>query len=176
MERAHSAPPEGSENAINPFYSSKLQNEMKLVRARPHTLPQVVSPVEPSEPLPIRSEGAIGKGRGSSATGTAVKGGAGAFVTPPSRRTPHGFAMNLELGKQHERSGVQTEGPMPTTKLGRSDDHQQGHVHGVGEHVDLQEQRSTEDLQRSLERGIGDHLRDQNAKMMLELEELRKWK
>jgi len=62
----------------------------------------------------------IGKGRGSSTAATPVRGGAGPFVTPPSRRTAHGLAMNLELGKQHERSGVQTEGLMPTAKHGRN--------------------------------------------------------
>ena len=176
MERAHSAPPEGfgtddGGNNINPFYSRKLKDELRLVRARPETLPEAVSPVEP---VP-RSEGMIGKGRGSSSM-LAVKGGTGTFVTPPSRRVVHGEPMHLELGKQHERCGVQTEGPMPTLKLGRREDPEQGHVHGVGGKVDRQEHQSTEELQRSLEREIVDHLRDQNAKLMLEIEELKKWK
>ena len=107
MERAHSEPSAGG---INPFYSAKVKEKIRLVQARPDTLPEAVSPIEP---LPGRSEGSIGKGRGSSSMGTSAKGVGGTFVTPPSRRASHGLATNLELGKQYERPGVQTDGPMP---------------------------------------------------------------
>ena len=54
MERAQSAPPEGAGidvGSVNPFYSQKVKEEMRLVRARPDTLPEAA--VSPVEPVPI---------------------------------------------------------------------------------------------------------------------------
>ena len=112
MDRARSLPPEGSElerGNINPFYSRKLKDEMRLIQARPDSLPEAVSPVEFQ---PIRSEGVIGKGRGGSSTLLAAsKGHGGSFVTPPSRRTQREItAANLELGMQNQRGGERTQG------------------------------------------------------------------
>ena len=97
----------------------------------------------------------IGKGRGSSTAATPVRGGAGPFVTPPSRRTAHGLAMNLELGKSMSVLGCKLKGLCQLRNMVeiRNDDAEQGHVHGVGEKVDLQEQQSVEDFCSGLSGG-----------------------
>lgn len=66
MECSQSAPPEGIDfegmGSINPFYSRKIKDEMKLDYARPNSLP--VTAVSPEDRQPIQSEGVIDKGRG----------------------------------------------------------------------------------------------------------------
>ena len=182
MERSKSAPPEGvdleGEGAINPFYSRKLKDEMKLGYARPVSLP--VAAESPEDRQPIQSEGAIGKGRGVSSGSTmAARSSGGSFVTPPSRRTTQKAlaAANLELGKQHQCGG-RTEGCMPDESEEKK--HGDVNVFGNDRHVDhgsgSQVQKPVDELQRSLERELVDHLRDQNAKLLAELEELRQLK
>ena len=51
-----------------------------------------------------------------------------------------------------------------------------GHGYQVDARSSSQVQQPVEELQRSLERELVDHLRDQNAKLMVELEELRQAK
>ena len=176
MDRARSLPPEGSElerGDVNPFYSRKLKDEMRLIQARPDSLPEAVSPVEFQ---PVRSEGVIGKGRGGSSTLLAAsKGHGGSFVTPPSRRTQNEItAANLELGMQNQRGGKRTQGRMPDESDG--DVTGSGHGYQVDARSSSQVQQPVGELQRSLERELVDHLREQNAKLMVELEELRQAK
>ena len=79
--RSHSVPLQGSDGAaavVNPFYSQKLQEEIKVEAARPRCLPSI----EPSPAAALHDAGEMsqcamepsGKGRG----------GTGMFETPSS--------------------------------------------------------------------------------------------
>ena len=97
-----------------------------------------------------------GKGRG-----LAIGTGRGVFLTPPS---------NLKSSEPLSAApvmGVQSQGVMPATldEVGKT----MGRVNGPGDVA----HESSSDLQRALEAEIVDHLRNQNAMLMDEIEKLK---
>ena len=162
MERSRSAPPEGSNGGavVNPFWSEGVRREMAIRAARPDHLPtHVESPAVPT-PEPIRDDVTIGKGRGVMSSGKM-----GAFSTPPSRAVwPDDVSGRLGMQGRQLETGRQTEGAMPS---------EVENVSKTMGPVPSQQQDFTE-LQRSLEIEVVSQLRDQNAKLLAELERLRK--
>ena len=155
--RASSEPPVNkgptSSNGLvgNPWYSEKAQMESILRASRPQGLPEQ-SPDPEREPL--RDEGlhaglCVGKGRGGQASLKPC------FVTPPSKVSGSGRG-----GEEMGGCGKRTEGRVPNEsnlmgKLGSRDD--------AGLSAD-------DSLERALEIELVNQLREQNAKLLSELE------
>ena len=147
----------------NPFYSQKVQQEFRLQAARPSNLP---SPSDSNlEPLTGGQksggnpmvENPTGKGRGSS--NYEVRQGL-SFETPPSKLPPpptegKSAAMMSEGVMKEPESALKSMGPVK----GVAD----SSVPGMGE----------DQLQRALEGELVSFLREQNSKLMNDLEEMK---
>ena len=159
MELSTSWPPHRrlvSTEVGNPFYSEKVQGEINLQVSRPRGLPEL----SPGDAEPIHDGGqgtgqCTGKGRGGLAP---MK--PGVFVTPPSRKSGRGSeGMVGHVAKQ-------TEGQMPDESVAT--------VKSMGKVAGNGEPTSVDELQRALEIEVVNKLREQNALLMSELEELRR--
>eukprot|EP00435_Cladocopium_sp_Y103_P030555 s975_g7.t1 len=158
MERSSSAPPvrKGSQTLVNPLHSERVQVEYVLEAQRPRELPEQ-SPG--SDMQPLRDYGRIGKGRGGHVSGRVA-----CFVTPPSTRTPGCD------GEEPVFVPKQTEGRMPAETKRKINSEGQMEKREVNATVSSS---SDDSLQRALEVEVVQHLRDQNALLMAELERLR---
>ena len=141
--RASSEPPVGLGLEVNPFFSAKTRKEIELQLSRPAGLPEQ-SPG--SDMHPVRDV-CTGKGRGGQAAGS------GNFETPPNKLQGHvpagrGLGARCSDGKMPDER-VEPMGALRT----------EGSMHP---HVD--------ELQRSLEVEVVNHLREQNTKLLEELE------
>ena len=159
MERATSAPPSGKPLVGNPWYSESNQREYVLRAARPLGLPEQ-SPV--SEAAPLHDEGrrtmkCIGKGRGT--------GQAGEFLTPPSRKFADGTCETGPAVKQSDGMMPADPGEPSRSEAVRT----MGRVRSG-----LAPEPPVDELQRAIERELVEQLREQNAALMTELEQLRK--
>ena len=160
MERAASAPPCGNTMVGNPWYSETNQREYALRAARPVGLPEQSPGSDAAAPIHDESRRTlkcIGKGRGS--------GQAGEFLTPPSRKFADG---STEIGPAVKQS----DGVMPADlgEPGRSEA-----VRTMGRvRSGLAPEPPVDELQRAIERELVEQLREQNAALMTELEQLRK--
>ena len=146
----------------NPFYSQKVQQEFMLQAARPSNLPSPSSNLEPltsgqkSGGNPM-VENPTGKGRGSS--NYEVRQSL-SFETPPSKLPPpptegKSAAMMSEGVMKEPESALKSMGPVK----GVAD----SSVPGMGE----------DQLQRALEGELVSFLREQNSKLMNDLEEMK---
>eukprot|EP00438_Fugacium_kawagutii_P002886 Skav214394 [mRNA] locus=scaffold2495:19264:20842:+ [translate_table: standard] len=152
----------------NVFYSERTRGNIALDAARPGNLPESLSP----EPVMNGStldgsgipESSVGKGRGSGAAGSSGK--HGCFVTPPSRRSAwrgQGAAVGMrktEGALPEEAGGPKSMGSVPAAvsmEPGEGPSHQ-----------------DDQGLERALERELVDHLKEQNAKLLAQVEELTK--
>ena len=129
---------------VNPFYSLKTRRDIELQMSRPAGLPEQ-SPG--SENPPIR-DGCTGKGRGGSTAAL------GTFETPPSKLQGHVPGGGKALGAKR------SEGLMPDDRVEP--------VSAV--RVETRGQQPVDELQRSLEIEVVNHLREQNTKLLQELE------
>ena len=171
MERSQSEPLVGSSGGSNAFYSERVRNEIALEAARPCGLPTTFE--SPEVPMLPVYDGQTGKGRGN------VVSRPSSFVTPPSKQPLHP-ERDLDR-RQGERVGQRTEGQMPmpegppqsmgpvpsatgVTKATGSGVNTTGS--GVG--------NDSMDLQRSLELELVNHLREQNSRLLAELEDLKR--
>ena len=166
MERSHSMPPIGPSGVVavcNDFYSEKVKNEIRLEQARPIDLP--VPDDDTWDEPPVRhggggrTVGCTGKGRGVASSAAAS---GGCFVTPPSRRSAEAVGHSYGVGREGHGRGVQSQGVMPTESTSNG-----AQTHGPQPKV------PPDDLQRALERELVDHLREQNSKLLAELEQVR---
>jgi len=154
MARSLSVPCRGPGN-VNPFYSDKVQSELRLQELRPGNLPADGSDGESSFLAPLSGSAAqknperlfepTGKGRGGSATGML------------------GSLQSTEYGN----SRMMSEGEMPRESdslktMGLVRNQQKVQQHG-----------SPDGLQRALEGEMVNMLRQQNSKLMDELQFLR---
>ena len=156
--RSHSVPLQGSDGAaavVNPFYSQKLQEEIKVEAARPRCLPSI----EPSPAAALHDAGEMsqcamepsGKGRG----------GTGMFETPSSWNA----GRPVVYGPRQPPHGIQSQGSMPSDQAPQT-------MCNVATHVEKDEK--VDDLQRELEVELVEFLKQQNSKLM---EEVRRcWK
>ena len=171
MERSQSEPLVGSSGGSNAFCSERVRNEIALEAARPCGLPTTFE--SPEVPMLPVHDGQTGKGRGN------VVSRPSSFVTPPSKQPLHP-ERDLDR-RQGERVGQRTEGQMPmpegppqsmgpvpsatgVTKATGSGVNTTGS--GVG--------NDSMDLQRSLELELVNHLREQNSRLLAELEDLKR--
>ena len=152
--RAASEPPTGkglatgdgvSQVAGNPFYSEKARLECQIHASRPQGLPEQSPDAAPVGDVPS----CVGKGRGAQSSGKI-------FVTPPSKASGY-------LGEEDKLHGKQTEGRVPG-------------VRRMGELGNRDEPGAPmeDSFQRALEVEIVQHLREQNAQLMSELERLKR--
>ena len=153
MERAQSLPSRGSDWNGNPFYSQKAQDECVLQASRPQGLPTDQMSDDVGPPLPSLSGRAAqfeqvsteqtGKGRGGSSAGLLYE----------SRPTVEG------------RGGARTEGLMPP------DDGRQ--TMGSVSNTQMEGKLNGDELQRALEGELVAFLREQNSKLMNDVEFLK---
>ena len=185
MERAQSAPPEGAVKGANPFWSAKVREDLALAASRPVGLPTVFSP---AEPLPVRDVlSSMGKGRGVSSAAAMGAATGVSFATPPSRHD-HGVQDSGWREGTGTGTGVldpshslqQTEGVMPPETeirgpqtMGRVPTVAEEPLSGVPAGSSTGE---VTEIQRALEKEIVIHLREQNARLLAELDELRQSK
>ena len=145
------------ETAINPFHSEKAQREHMLAANRPRELPEL-SPG--SDVAPLRNDSWIGKGRGGQSSGRVA-----CFVTPPSNPS-----VCSGDGDETGQRAKQTEGRMPDEATGST-----GLMKDVKHQLES-ESSSVDSLQRALEIEIVQQLREQNARLLEELAQLRQSK
>lgn len=161
---------------INPFYSERVQREMMLEAARPDGLP---SPMGSEGVLPVTDgsatahAGGIGKGRG----GIESAGEAKVFVTPETKKDRG--TSDYEKGGYVKSQGAlpsPTDDPAVLKTMGPLQPDESdckkatGATAGVGK---VDEEPSTDSLQRALERQMVEELRDQNKRLMDELARLK---
>lgn len=151
--RAASEPPTGKGLAVNdgttsiagnPFYSERARLECEIQAGRPQGLPGHSPEVAQVRDVPS----CVGQGLGAQSSGRL-------FVSPPSKQSGHG-------GDEDRLRGKQTEGRVPGFKR-------------MGELGSRDEPSAPmeDSFQRALEVEIVQHLREQNAQLMSELEKLR---
>ena len=141
----------------NPFWSERAQLDYVVRQSRPQGLPEQSPGTDDLQPLDTTHLGqCVGKGRGQSSAKPVV------FTTPPSK----GPGLECTADGTAFR-GKKTEGRVPKepsqfdVKLDNHD------VSGVS---------GDDSLQRALEIEVVNHLREQNAKLMSELEWYRQQK
>ena len=160
----------------NVFYSERMQKDIALANQRPVDLPVPDDDELEDEPPSIpdgdcgRAVGPTGKGRGTASKPATQS--SGCFVTPPSRRSEAASALGhlgadqyLGAGRR-DGDGVRSQGVMPAAdgldaKMGLRTQGPQPNV------------QSDVELQRALEREIVDHLREENARLMAELDKVK---
>eukprot|EP00435_Cladocopium_sp_Y103_P032798 s2614_g8.t1 len=142
----------------NPWYSERNQREFQLRAARPAGLPEQSPGSETAPLLDGRDHGTvrcIGKGRGSGQSS-----GKAEFVTPPSRKFAGGT----------DDSGLavkQSQGMMPVDP--------RESLRSMGKVPDGNApEPPVDELQRALEIEVVNQLREQNATLMSELDDLRR--
>ena len=141
--------------ALNPFYSERLRAELALRASRPLELPSPGS----EGVLPVMDASQTGKGRGAVALG------------PRAYETPCQTAGAMEPQDFGPPRGLQSQGAMPmeTTRglqtMGSMKSQPQQPVDANGQGIG--------ELQRDLEVELVDFLRQQNARLLQEVEELK---
>ena len=175
MERSRSSPP--GYDLVNPWWSQRLRDEVALRNKRPENLPVPFDEdLDGPGPEEARVEsagggaGRVGKGRGV-ATGRL-------FVTPPSRRS-EGRGGNrrsegklpeeqpsAEAARGHERD--RTMGPVPPEGAPP-----RGPPMAAGAAVPPPQKGDPDSLQRAFEAEMVLFLREQNAKLQEEVDQLR---
>ena len=157
MVRAHSMP--GARVTLNPFHSQSVQQEYRLLAARPMDLPSPEVSMDAGygsvpdasyEPRSIGQPEAVfsGKGRGTGSMG---------MMPREESQRPTGYG----------ETGLQTERRIPTAEVGAG-------VSGTGPTAPKgQESGNVDDLQRALEGEIVTLLRNQNSMLLHEVALLR---
>ena len=158
MERASSEPPkEGGVASGNPFYSRKVQLACEVESLRPKGLPEH-SPGSDFQPLSndrAATGQCVGKGRGGQTSGRTTT----CFLTPPSK--PLGSDRETGVRRSEGRMPEEVEAKQTMGKLKTGDDAKFS---------------DPESLQRALEIEVVSQLREQNARLMEELETYRQLK
>ena len=158
MERASSEPPrEGGFAPCNPFHSKNVQLAYQVDALRPRGLPEHTPGSDAQQPLRddrTTMGQCVGKGRGGGQT----SGRAPCFSTPPSK----------PLGRD-EAGMRKSEGRMP------EDVETKKSMGSLGSSSDVRDP-DPDGLQRALEIEVVAQLREQNAKLLEELEAYRQLK
>ena len=152
MERAQSLPSQRDSWTGNPFYSQRAQNEHALQSLRPSDLPLDQMSDDAGPPLPSLSGSAAQFEQVSTETGKG-RGGSSAGLLGESRSTVEGRGTVRTEGLMPPDDGRRTMGPVSNTQM-------DGKSNGGG-------------LQRALEGELVAFLREQNSKLMSDVEFLK---
>ena len=142
---------------VNPFWSERVADEARLQRQRPQELP------------PVPDDGSVNSRSTSARRGAGAKEGKGVGASGTVRRTPH------RDGRDRSRSDGRKEGrglvPSGSAQSNRFRTPPSSWTKSVEEKPVADVQATVE---RELERQMFEHFKDENMRLRLELEELKK--